>query len=248
MSPAPPRHAVVVGATAVLAACTARCWAARGTRRFTLIGRDRDRLEAVATDLRLRADGVDAAVVALDLTDPRAISAAIEGLAIDEPDAVLIAHGVMHAQAALEHDLVLAEEQLRITGVSPVLWLEGFADALGPDATVAVIGSVAGDRGRASNLLYGAAKGMIERAAQGLQHRRDRRGGPRIVLIKPGPTRTPMTAALGSRRLADPDDVARGIAAAVARGSAVAYVPRRWGLIMAVVRIMPRRLLARLDL
>lgn len=247
---AAPSSAVLVGATSVLAERTARRWLELGTRRFELIGRDVGRLEAVAADLRARADGVEARVTALDLADPVGISAAVDRLATQSgasPDVVLIAHGVMHPQSALEQDLVLADEQLRLTGVSPTLWLEAFADRLGPDATIGVIGSVAGDRGRAANLLYGASKSMIERAAEGLQHRRGLRGGPRIVLIKPGPTNTPMTAGLDPSRLADPDVVARGTVQAIAAGTPVVYLPGRWRFIMAVVRAIPRRVFARLD-
>lgn len=248
VSAAVPERAVLVGASAALAIHTARLWVARGTRRLHLIGRDEPRLESVAADLRARADGVEVTIAVLDLADPTTIADEVARCAADRPDVVLIAHGAMHPQAALERDLSRAAEQLIVTGVSPTLWLEGFADAL-DSGTLAIIGSVAGDRGRSSNLLYGAAKAMIEHAAQGLQHRFAlTRRGPQIVLVKPGPTRTPMTALLDPGRLADPAQVAAGIAAAVAKGTPVTYLPWKWRPIMFVVRSIPRRIFGRIDL
>lgn len=247
MSRASASRIVVVGATSVIAAHTARRWAAAGVASLHLIGRDPLRLESVAEDLRVRAPSVEVTVAALDLTDPAAIAAEIvDAVVRRSPDTVLIAHGNMHEQQEMERDLRLAEDQLRVGGVSPVLWLEGFADAM-PGGTIAVIGSPAGDRGRAKNYLYGAAKAMIERAAQGLQHRSARRGGPRIVLVKPGPTRTAMTAGMDGRRMAEPGDVAAGIVAAVAAGRPVAYVPGAWRWIMLVVRSLPRAVFHRTD-
>lgn len=239
MTGAVPTRVVVVGATSVLAVHVLRRWVQAGTPRVHLIGRDADRLDAVAADLRARSSEVEVTASAVDLVDPASVGAEIAAtVAGVDPDTVLIAHGNMHDQAAMQQDLGLVADQLIVGGVSPVLWLEGFADAM-PTGMIAILGSPAGDRGRAKNYLYGASKSMIERAAQGLQHRVALEGGPAIVLIKPGPTRTPMTAS-SPGNLAEPADVAKGIESAVAKRTPVAYVPGIWRWIMLIVRLLPR--------
>lgn len=245
MSPVGPASVVIVGATSAIAVATARLWALRGTRRFHLIGRDESRLQAVADDLVARGDGVTATVSAVDLVDPTAISAEVGRASALEPEVVLIAHGNMHDQAAMQRDLALASDQLLVAGVSPVLWLEAFVDALSR-GTVAIIGSVAGDRGRRKNYLYGSTKAMIERAAQGMQHRLAG-SEVHVVLIKPGPTKTPMTASVAGGRLASPADVASVMASGVDKRSPVVYAPPLWRLIMLVVRTIPRAIFDKLD-
>jgi hypothetical protein len=131
---------------------------------------------------------------------------------------------------------------LQINGISPVLYAEAFAIHLAraQHGTLALIGSVAGDRGRRSNYVYGAAKGLVARYAQGLQHR-FAGSGVKVVLVKPGPTDTPMTAHLkqNGAKLASPAEVAQAIVKAVACGQAQVYAPGKWRLIMWVVRHMP---------
>ncbi|SEJ39818.1 SDR family NAD(P)-dependent oxidoreductase [Demequina mangrovi] len=241
-----PRRAVVIGATSGMAEAVMRLWVSGGTGRLHLVGRSRERLEAVAGDLAARSDAVEVTIHACDLTDPAAISAAVGEVSALDPDVVLIAHGAMYEQADMQEDLALADQQLRVTGVSPVLWAEACVDAL-DRGVVAVIGSVAGDRGRRKNYLYGSSKGMVERAVEGMQHR-VHGSRQRVVLIKPGPTATPMTAALDPGGLADVDEVARSIAVGIAKGAPVLYVPGQWRAIMAVIRSMPRPVFNRLDL
>ena len=112
-----------------------------------------------------------------------------------------------------------------------------------------MIGSVAGDRGRRSNYVYGAAKGLVERYLEGLRHRLAGTG-VRVVLVKPGPTDTPMTAHLKSAgvRLAPVEQVAADIVRACDRGRAVVYTPAKWALIMAVIRNLPRAVFDRMDI
>ena len=106
--------------------------------------------------------------------------------------------------------------------------------------TIAVMGSVAGDRGRQSNYVYGAAKGLVTRYAQGLQHR-FAGTAVRVVLVKPGPTDTPMTAHLKAQgmKMASVETVAEGIVAAIDAGKPLAYVPGKWALIMMIIRHLP---------
>ena len=141
---------------------------------------------------------------------------------------------------------------LMVNGVSPALFAEAFAGRMqqAGSGALAVIGSVAGDRGRKANYTYGAGKGLVERYMQGLQHRLAYAGSDvRATLIKPGPTDTPMTAkqkAAGAR-MASVEAVAAAIVRAVDAGKAQAYVPGRWALIMAVIRNLPSCIFNRLN-
>jgi hypothetical protein len=164
-------------------------------------------------------------------------------------DIVLIAHGDLPVQQSCEQDIHLAEAALQINGLSPALFAEAFAKQLAQQGhgTLALIGSVAGDRGRKANYVYGAGKGMVERYTQGLQHR-FAYTDIKIVLIKPGPTATPMTAHLPSGRLAAVDQVASAIVKAIEAGKPVAYVPAKWQLIMLIVQHLPRWIFHKLNI
>jgi len=245
----PTERIVVVGGTSVIAQHTLRTWLENRDATVHLIGRSKSRLASVEADLRVRLPGSRFSHEAIDLCDIAAIKRVTEQqTANGAPDIVLIAHGALASQTDSQKSLHAASDQLITTGVSPALWLEAFAARMAT-GTLAVIGSVAGDRGRRSNYLYGAAKSLIERVVQGLQHRY---AGTdlHIVLIKPGPTRTPMTEhlALAGVRLADVHQVAEAIAQAVRKHRRVAYVPGRWRLIMTIVCAIPAPLFNRLDL
>ena len=110
-------------------------------------------------------------------------------------------------------------------------------------------GDVAGDRGRKSNYVYGAAKGLITRYTQGLQHRLANTG-VQVVLIKPGPTDTPMTAHLKQEggRFASVDDVAKCIVVGIKRSKSVVYAPAKWALIMMIIRHLPEFIFKRMDI
>ena len=134
---------------------------------------------------------------------------------------------------------------------SPVLFAEAFAAHFvkAGRGTIAIIGSVAGDVTRRANYLYGASKALLTRYAQGLDHRLIG-SGVKVVLIKPGPTDTPMTAQLkaAGRRMAPVEDVARATVEGIRRGKAVVYTPLLWQLIMLIVRHIPRPIFNRLPL
>lgn len=247
-----PRRIVIVGATSAIAEHCARQWLAEGPATLTLVGRDAARTERVAADLRVRSPQSAIDVRTTDFESPRAIQALAETLAATGAiDIVLIAHGSLPEQPAVQTDLEANRAALQINAVSPVLFAEAFATPLqhAGRGTLAIIGSVAGDRGRRSNYVYGAAKGLVARYAEGLQHR-FAGTAVRVVLVKPGPTATPMTAHLknGGRALAPVDRVAADIVRAVARGTPVCYTPGKWALIMGVIRHLPRAVFNRMDI
>ncbi|MDA8454908.1 SDR family NAD(P)-dependent oxidoreductase [Acidovorax sp. GBBC 3334] len=248
-----PRTIAIVGATSAIAHQCARLWlAAGGVDRLVLIGRDGAKLPSVAADLQVRQPGTRIEAIAGDMLQPAAITDTVRRVCADGvPDVVLIAHGNLPDQPACEADLAAAQQALEVNGISPVLWAEAFAGAQQSQGRgrIGIIGSVAGDRGRQSNYVYGAAKGLVERYAEGLQHRLAATG-VRVSLIKPGPTDTPMTAHLKARgaRLATPDEVAAAIVRGMARGAPVVYAPAKWALIMWVIRNLPRAVFHRMKI
>jgi short-subunit dehydrogenase len=239
---------IIIGATSAIAEHCARLWA-RSASNFVLVGRDRAKVERVADDLRVRSPQSSVETFTLDFLDVNAITNLAQQLGQAKMDIVLIAHGDLPVQSSCEQDLRLAQATLQINGVSPALFAEAFAMQLAKQeqGTLAVIGSVAGDRGRKANYVYGSAKGLVERYVQGLQHR-FAFSGIKIVLIKPGPTATPMTAHLPATGLASVDSVARTIVKAIQAGRPEVYVPAKWWLIMRVVQNLPRWIFNKLNI
>lgn len=246
------KRIVIIGATSAIAEHCARLWLQGKSVDLTLVGRDATRTERIATDLRVRSPQSKIHVMETRFLDPVAIQAVVDDIVHPRAvDTVLIAHGSLPEQSACQTDLTTCRDALDINGISPVLYAEAFAKHMAKvgHGTLALIGSVAGDRGRKSNYVYGAAKGLVAIYAHGLQHRFSGTGVT-IVLIKPGPTDTPMTEHLKSQgaKLASVEDVAKRIVVAIERGQAVTYVPSKWQLIMWVIRHMPASIFNKLNI
>jgi decaprenylphospho-beta-D-erythro-pentofuranosid-2-ulose 2-reductase len=231
----------VLGATSSIAIATMRRLATANTR-FMLVARNSNRLTAVAQDLLTRgALTVDTWVMDLDDTTahPEMLEAAAQRLS--RIDLALIAHGVLGDQQAAEADFDVAAAILHtnfISVVSLLTWLGNYCQAQ-RGGTLAVISSVAGDRGRKSNYVYGASKGALNVFLDGLRNRIDR-DGVQVLTIKPGFVATPMTAHVPKNVLfASPDQVAQGILKAIERRRDVVYVPWFWFLIMTLVCAIP---------
>ncbi|WP_439550597.1 SDR family NAD(P)-dependent oxidoreductase [Falsiroseomonas sp.] len=250
-----PRRVLILGGNSGIAVAAARLYAAEGAA-IGLAGRDGARLEAVAADLMARGATV-APIFVLDLADEadpaarlREMNATLGGL-----DDVLLAYGSMAPQAENERDLAAARHTLDVNFSSAALWALATAalmEAQGRGSLI-VLGSVAGDRGRRKNFVYGAAKAGIAVLIEGIAHRFGRPGAPpgiRAVLVKAGPTRTAMTAGMmrEGATWADPEDVARIIRRAADRGGPIIYAPGRWRSIMLVIRHLPARIFNRLDI
>lgn len=246
------KRIVIIGATSAIAQACALRWLAAGPIDLTLAGRDIDRTRQVCERLAADASGSLLHARAADFFDPAAVAALAASLAAAGPiDIVLIAHGSYPDQLACQDSLDQVRAALDINAVSPALFAEAFAGHLAAQnhGTLAVIGSLAGDRGRRSNYVYGAAKGLLARYTQGLRHR-FAGTGVRVVLIKPGPVDTPMTAAAKARgtKVADPALVARDIVDGIARGRAVVYTPARWRYTMLALIHLPAWVFKRLDI
>lgn len=230
----------------------ARLWVAESPKDLVLLGRDQARTERIAQDLRVRSPRSTIAVQTVDFLDPLHIRTwADQIVSAGAPDIVLIAHGSLPDQLGCQQDLVLCQDALSVNGVSPVLFAEAFAGHMQKVGmgSLAIIGSVAGDRGRKSNYVYGAAKGLVTRYAQGLQHRLAGTN-VKVVLIKPGPTDTPMTAQLKAKggNLADVTEVAKAIVDGITQGKPVVYAPGKWALIMMIIRHLPRFIFNKMDI
>jgi decaprenylphospho-beta-D-erythro-pentofuranosid-2-ulose 2-reductase len=246
------QRVLILGATSAIAHAFARRKAAEGAA-LVLAGRRADQLEANAADLRARgASQVD--VVTADLGDMERIAetAALCRSALSAFDEVLLAYGILGDQAQAETDLTTARAMIDVNFTSAALWLLELLRERPADRplTILVIGSVAGDRGRKSNFVYGAAKGGLERFVEGLQHA-NAASNARIVLIKPGFVDTPMTEGIankGGPLWATPDAVAGDIVKAAKSGKAVVYTPWFWWGIMTIIRNVPRVIFNRVNI
>lgn len=239
----------IFGATSAIAEQLARGYARDGARLF-LVARDGARLDAIANDLRIR--GARAVTVrTADLDDPAAAGALVEAAvaALGRLDVALVAYGVLGDQAASEAEPARARAELSINLVSPACLLLELAKPFERErwGGIAAITSVAGDRGRRTNYVYGAAKAGLSTFLDGLRHRLAGRGVA-VLDVRPGFVDTPMTAHLskGGPLWARPERVAADIRRAIERRRAVLYTPWFWRWIMLVIRLLPRPLFHRL--
>lgn len=238
---------LIVGAQSAIAQACARLWAARGAQLW-LAARDRTRLEAQAADLRLRgAAQVQCLPYEAEQSGEQLLQALPESLSLD---VVLIAHGHLPVQAECEQSLAALAQAYRINALSVLELATLLGERLRRQGhgRLAVIGSVAGDRGRASNYVYGSAKAAVASFLSGLRQRLHG-SGVQVITLKPGFVDTPMTRGLAKNALwAQPPQVAAGIVRAIDRGQAVAYLPGWWRWVMTLIRLLPESLFVRLRL
>lgn len=230
---------VVVSATSVIAIACVKRLAETGSHEFVLAGRSEERLAVTANDLALRFPESKFSVELVDFTSTTSIGSLVEKVSKSAIDLALIAQGSLTDQKKASSDLEYLRQELELNAVSVAVVAESFAGALEKQGfgTLGVIGSVAGDRGRAYNYSYGAGKALIENYTEGLQQRFGA-SDVSVCLIKPGPTATPMTAT-HSGKMADPNDVAKVIVAGLLAKRRVIYAPSLWRYIMLVVRLIP---------
>ena len=241
------RKALIVGATSAIAEATARLFAAEGDR-ICLVGRNETRLAAIGGDLRFRG-AAQVETLRLDANDFERHEAVIAGAAevMGGLDTVLIAHGTLPNQKFCQTSVDATMDEISTNALSVIALLTLIANRFEQQGfgTIAVISSVAGDRGRQSNYIYGAAKGAVSIFTQGLRNRLDR-AGVKVITIKLGFVDTPMTLAFKKGTLwTTPEAVARRIHRAVAKGEDVVYTPWFWRWIMMVIKSMPESMFKR---
>lgn len=249
MTQAAAQTVLIVGATSAIAVACARLWSGEG-RSFVLVGRDGGKLAATAADLSARGAGKVETYV-LDVNDTSRHDEMLRHAvaALGRVDTVLVAHGTLPDQQACEADADIAAREFAINAASTIALLTRIANQLAGQSAgiLGVISSVAGDRGRSSNYLYGAAKAAVSTFCDGLRGRL-LRTGVHVLLIKPGFVATPMTAGLPlpGPLVATPERVAADIVRAYARRADTLYTPWFWRLIMLVIRHIPMAIFKRL--
>jgi decaprenylphospho-beta-D-erythro-pentofuranosid-2-ulose 2-reductase len=233
---------VIIGATSCIAENCAKLWAIKETSpQFFLVGRNLKQLQRNALDLKVRNPNSSITCITTNFTDPKKIEQTVRKITSKAKiDIVLIAHGALPDQKYCQNDIAYCRENLEINGLSPVLFAECFAKRMEKldYGSIAIIGSVAGDRGRKSNYVYGSSKALIEKYCEGLQHR-FYKTNVKIILIKPGPTNTPMTKNLKKENLAPVNIVSDQIIKSIDKKALCSYTPKKWRLIMAIIKIMP---------
>lgn len=240
---------IIFGATSAIAVEVGRIYAAKGAQLF-LVGRDANKLEAIATDLKVRGAKIDTAVADLNECNGH-VELFDRGIAfLGGLDGILVAHGTLSDQKQCQSDPAIREQEIRTNFLSPLSLVEIAAQRFEQKSsgTIAVISSVAGDRGRQSNYIYGAAKGALSIALAGVRNRLAGKG-VHVLTIKPGFVDTPMTAHIRKGALfASPAQVASGIVSAIERKRDVVYLPWFWCLIMLIIRAVPECIFKRLRL
>jgi len=232
------RKVLILGATSAIAAEVAQVCARRGDRLF-LIGRDPVKLDALVASLGDAVVGHERA----DLNETQLASARVRRAitALGGLDRALIAHGYLGDQPRSERDVDYARQIIDTNFVSAVALLMPLAEHFEQQGHghLAAITSVAGERGRPRNYTYGSSKRALTCYLEGLRSRLYRTG-VRVHNIKLGPVETPMSAGHPQNFLwGEKRRVADGIVRTMERRWHVAYLPRSWALVMAIVRALP---------
>jgi len=247
------KRVIIFGATSAIAENTARQLIAQGASLYC-IGRNQQKLEAMLEDLKVRAgDNQRINGITADLTDNSQHEALIRAAEafLGAVDGVLIAHGTLPDQQACQDDVAKMRQEIETNALSVVSLLTLLANRFEQQrrGVIGVISSVAGDRGRQSNYVYGAAKGMVSIFTQGLRNRLAK-SNVDVVTIKPGFVDTPMTAELDTSGplWAKPDRVAAGIIKAMQKGKGDVYLPWFWWGIMLIIKHIPEAIFKRMSL
>ncbi len=245
------KRILIIGATSAIAQECARIWSGEHAR-FYLVARNEQRLKEVARDLEARgATNVETAI--LDVAEMTSHQHIVERAqhSLEQLDIVLLAHGVLPDEAACDQSPSAATAQFTINATATISLMIATIAILRKQGagTLAVISSVAGDRGRASNCHYGAAKAAVSTFSAGMRARL-RGTGVSLVTIKPGMVDTPMTSGMPLPRalVSSPDSVARAIVRGIDRKVATIYAPWWWRWIMLVIRHIPESIFVRLKL
>lgn len=241
---------LIIGATSAIAEHCARIWAARGAE-FYLVARNAAQLHTIGADLKVRG----ASEVSTNCIDLNDIDRHVDLLdaadnTMGSVDIVLIAHGTLSNQKSCESHVEETLAEIQTNALSTISLLTLFANRfeVKKDGTICVISSIAGDRGRASNYVYGSAKAMVTAFASGLRQRLYK-SNVSVVTVKPGFVDTPMTAKFKKGLLwAKPAAVALKIVKAIDAKKSEVYVPAFWWTVMSVIKALPTAMFKRINL
>jgi short-subunit dehydrogenase len=241
---------LIIGAASAIAKETAIKFAKDGASLF-LVDINEGRLHDVTEDINARHK-TNIVFAPLDVTDfakhQEVFDSAVE--AFGGLDAVLIAHGTLPDQKKLESNPELIRREFEINCLSIISLASIAANYFEAkkSGTIAVISSVAGDRGRQSNYIYGSAKGGVTIFLQGLRNRLSK-SGVQVLTIKPGLVDTPMTTDIPKNILfAKAETVGVGIYEAMKSGKDIAYLPGFWRLVMFAIKHIPEGIFKKMSL
>jgi decaprenylphospho-beta-D-erythro-pentofuranosid-2-ulose 2-reductase len=241
---------LILGATSMLAHETAKNFATDKAD-FVLVARSAEKLETVKADLKVRGAQQIETILA-DLSDVQRHQEIIDSALhpFNGLDMVLIAYGTLGSQLTDQESVeaTLQEFNNNATSVISLLTILGNYFAQEKRGCLAVISSVAGDRGRQSNYIYGAAKSAVSTFTQGLRNRLAK-SNVTVVTIKPGMVATPMTAHMRKGLLfARPQSVGKGIYQAMLKRKDVVFLPAYWRYIMWIIKSIPESVFKKLNI
>jgi len=240
--------AVLVGATRGMGRALGRLLAERGAA-IVLLGRDPAELAASARDLEARGAPVPVGTAVLDLANPAGFAHALDvAEVLGGLDTLVVTGGLFARQEELATDPLRLERLLHVNFTGTVVLCQMAAARLAArgGGTVCAFSSVAGDRPRRSNYLYGASKAGLSAFLDGLGQAYAERG-VRVVCARPGFVKTEMTAGLPVPPFAgEPEPVARAVLDAISAGRPVVYAPGVWRWVMLIIRLLPRSIMRRL--
>jgi len=242
------KNILIMGATSAIAEAVAREYAVQGHRLY-LMARNESRLSTIAHDLKVRG-AADVAVTSFDVDDFSTHAATIDQayIVMNTIDIVMIAYGSLPDQKVLEKSAIDTVASCNTNALSVISFLTLLANRFEAqkNGTIAVITSVAGDRGRQSNYIYGASKAMVSVFLQGLRNRLFS-ANVNVLDIKPGFVDTPMTAHIkkGGPLWAQPGAVAKDIVAAIEKKKDLLYTPFFWRYIMLIICSIPEAIFKR---
>lgn len=241
---------LIIGATSAIAQAAARIWAGRGCH-FFLVARDLERIKAIEVDLMVRGS-TQVVSYCLDVNQIEGHSMMLEMVnqTFATIDVVLIAHGTLSNQKICEQSVEQTLLEINTNAVSTVALLTKLANLFErqKSGAIAVISSVAGDRGRQSNYVYGSCKAMLNAFTSGLRQRLSKQG-VLVTTLKPGFVDSPMTREFKKGILwASPERVAQQLINAIDAKRDVVYLPAFWRMIMLIIKALPEGIFKRLTL
>ncbi len=243
--------AVVLGGTSGMGRALSRRLAERGDEVF-LLGNDAAELASSAADLKARRpSGGDVGFAVCDLEQPEGFAAALDAAdaGLGKFDAVIVTAGMFATQDVLEADVELTRRLVTVNYAHTLVFCEHVRRRLlsRGGGWLTVFSSVAGDRGRKPVGIYGSSKGGLSVYLEALDHKY-KASGLNVLCVKPGFVKTAMTAGLKPPPFAgEPEGVAREVIEAMDQRKAMIYTPRMWGLVMLVIRNLPRFVMRKIN-
>ena len=243
------KNIVIFGASSAIAEATARLWSKENCN-FYLVGRRKDKLESISKNLKAYGSGKIFIKIA-DLSQLELHSSLIESAKKVFPtiDIVFIAHGVLPDQSSCERSVTETLKDIETNALSYVSLLNILANDFEKQSkgTIVVMSSVAGDRGRKSNYVYGSSKSMVSTFCSGLMHR-FHGSNVCVLTVKPGLIDTPMTDKFKKGILwAHTSIVAKNIVRAVRKQKNIVYTPPFWSVVMQIIKLLPNAVFKRIN-